>query len=179
MACATGTSLFVIDRAVNAVAMACAFDHQGLGLLSMLDDNEHKGRDSFEVTAVETLADGTRVSSGAWKVPRPEDPRHFVIVEPAEGKTLVYWGTPQVKDTLETTEWPKVYRERNEIQEHSFKRMSDHGALNTNYGRKKIMGPDRHQQRVRAQLGTSLAAAQKRVDKKAEALKAHQDKVAE
>src|SRR5204863_1323894 len=47
VALATGTSLFVIDRAVNAVAIACAFDNQGVGLLSMLDDNEHDGLDSF------------------------------------------------------------------------------------------------------------------------------------
>ena len=40
---ATGSALFVIDRAVNAVAMARAFDDQGLGLLCMLDDNEHAG----------------------------------------------------------------------------------------------------------------------------------------
>jgi hypothetical protein len=179
VALATGTSLFVIDRAVNAVAIACAFDHQGFGLLSMLDDNEHDGLDSFEATEVDTREDGTRVYSGAWKVPRPDDPRHFVIVKPTEGKTLVYWGTPQVKETLETAEWPRVYLERNEIQEHSFKRMIDHGALNTNYGRKKITGPDRHQQRMREQVEKSLAAAQKRVDKKAEALQAQQDKVVE
>jgi len=179
VAWATGTALFVIDRAVNAVAIACAFDNQGLGLLSMLDDNEHDGLDSFEATEVDTREDGTRVYSGAWKVPRPDDPRHFVIVKPTEGKTLVYWGTPQVKETLETTAWPRVYLERNEIQEHSFKRMIDHGALNTNYGRKKITGPDRHQQRVREQVEQSLEAAQKRVDKKAETLKAQQDKVVE
>jgi hypothetical protein len=52
---------------------------------------------------------------------RPDDPRHVVIVEPPEGKTLVSWGTPEVRATLEATEWPRVYRERNEIQEHSFK----------------------------------------------------------
>lgn len=176
---ATGTSLFVIDRAVNAVAMARAFDNQGFGLLSMLDDNEHDGRDSLEATEGETLEDGTRVYSGAWKVPRPDDPRHFVIVEPPAGKTLVYWGTPQVKAALETTEWPRVYRERNERQEHSFKRMIDHGALKTNDGRKKILGPDRHQHRVGALLGKSREAAQKRVDKKAEAFKTQQAKVAE
>ena len=43
VALATGSSLFVIDRAVNAVAIARAFDHQGLGFLCMLDDNEHHG----------------------------------------------------------------------------------------------------------------------------------------
>jgi hypothetical protein len=176
---ATGTALFVIDRAVNAVAMARAFDAQGFGLLSMLDDNEHHGLESFEATQVGTLEEGTKVYSGPWHVPRPDDPRHFVIVEPAEGKTLVYWGTPQVKDALAATEWPQVYRERNEIQENGFKRMIDHGALNINYGRKTIVGPDRHQQRAREKLAQSLVAAQQRLAKKAEALKMHQDKVAE
>jgi hypothetical protein len=58
---ATGTGLFVIDRAVNAVAMARAFDEQGLGLLCLLDDNEHQGLESFEATQVDTLTDGPRV----------------------------------------------------------------------------------------------------------------------
>ena len=176
---ATGTALFVIDRAVNAVAMARAFDDKDLGLLCMLDDNEHQGLESFEATQVDTLEDGTRVYSGPWKEPQPDDPRHFVMVEPVEGKTLVYWATPKVEAIVEVTEWPRVYRERNEIQEHSFKRMIDHGALNTNYGRKKIVGPDRHQQRAREPLEQSLAAAQQRVAKKAEAVTAKQEQVAE
>jgi hypothetical protein len=72
-----------------------------------------------------------------------------------------------------------VYRERSERQENGFKRMIDHGALNINYGRKKIMGPDRHQQRAREKLAQALEAAHKRVDKKAEAVKAHQERVVE
>ena len=96
-ALATGSTLFVIDRAVNAMALACAFDAQGLGLLCMLDDNEYDGLESFAATEVDILEDGTRVSSGPWKASRPDDPRHFVIVVPAAGKTLVYWGTPKVK----------------------------------------------------------------------------------
>jgi hypothetical protein len=176
---ATGSVLFVIDRAVNAVAMARAFDDQGLGLLCMLDDNEHQGLDSFEATQVDTLEDGTKVYSGPWKEPRPDDPRRFVMVEPAAGKTLVYWATPKAEAVLEATEWPRVYRARNEMQEHSFKRMIDHGALNINYGRKRIVGPDRHQQRARARLDQALEAAQQRVDKKAQALQAKQDQVAE
>jgi len=179
VAMATGTSVFVIDRAVNAVAMARAFDNQDFGLLCMLDDNEHHGLESFEATVEETREDGTKVYSGPWKMPRADDPRHFVIVEPAEGKSLVYWGTPKVKAALEPTTWPQVYRERSEIQENSFKRMIDHGALNTNYGRKKIVGPDRHQQRQKEQLDQAREAAQQRVDKKAEALKGQQAKVAE
>jgi hypothetical protein len=179
VALATGSTLFVIDRAVNALALACAFDVQGLGLLCMLDDNEHAGVESFEATVVDTLEDGTKVYSGLWKERRPDDPRHFVIVAPTEGKTLVYWGTPQVQEALETTAWPRVYRERNEMQELSFKRMNDHGALKTNYGRKTILGPDRHQQRKREKLEQSLEAAHQRVDKTTAALKVQQDKVAE
>ena len=102
-----------------------------------------------------------------------------MIVVPAEGKTLVYWGTPKVEDALEASEWPRVYRERNEIQEHSFKGMIDHGGLDINYGRKTILGPDRHHQRKQEQLEQSLETAHKWVDKKAEAVKAQQDKVAE
>jgi hypothetical protein len=102
-----------------------------------------------------------------------------VIVEPPEGKTLVYWATPQVESVLEARVWPRVYRERTEIQENSFKRMIDHGALNINYGRKKIVSPDRHQQRASLKLQASLESVQKRLEKTTEALKAQQEKVAE
>ena len=176
---ATGRGLFVIDRAVNAVALAQAFDEKELGLLCMLDDNEHAGLESFEATVVDTLQDGTRVYSGPWKAYRPEDPRHFVIVDPPEDKLLVYWGTPQLQEALEAREWPRVYRERNAVQELSFKGMIDHGGLDINYGRKTILGPDRHHQRKQAQLAQALETAQERVDKKAEAVTAQQAKVAE
>jgi len=176
---ATGSALFVIDRAVNSLAMASAFDEQALGVLCMLDDNEHHGLESFDATWEGTLDDGSQVYSGPWQAPHPDDPRHFVIVEPIEGKTLVYWGTPKVKEALETTAWPRVYRARTEMQENSFKRMIDHGALDTNYGRKTIVGPDRHQQRKREQLEQSLEMTHKRVDKKAEALRVQHAKVAE
>jgi len=179
VALATGKALFVIDRAVNAVALAQAFDAQELGLLCMLDDNEHAGLESFEATVVDILQDGTRVYSGRWKEYRQDDPRHFVIVDPPEDKLLVYWGTPQLRDALEAHAWPRVYRERNAIQELSFKGMIDHGGLNINYGRKTILGPDRHHQRKQAHLAQSLATAHERVDKKAEAVTAQQAKVAE
>jgi hypothetical protein len=61
VALAPGSAFFVIDRAVNAMALACAFDAQGLGLLCMLDDNEHAGVERFEATVVDTLEDGTKV----------------------------------------------------------------------------------------------------------------------
>jgi len=128
---------------------------------------------------VDTREDGTRVYSGPWKVPRHEAPRHFVSVEPAAGKTLVYWGTPKVGETVEATAWPQVYRERSELQENSFRRMIDHGALNTNDGRKKIVGPDRHQQRAQEKLDKALEGLQQRVGKRVNQAKAQQDKVAE
>ena len=176
---ATGRALFVIDRAVNAVALARAFDERDLGLLCMLDDNEHEGVGSFEATLVDTLKDGTRVYSGPWKECRPDDPRHFVMVEPPADKTLVYWGTPQVEEAREVSEWPRVYRERNAIQELSFRGMMDHGGLDINHGRQTILGPDRHHQRKQAQLEASLETAHERVHKKAEAVKAQQAKMAE
>lgn len=61
VALATGSSLLVIDRAVNAVALAGACDDQGLGLLCLLDANEQAGLESFEATAVNLLEDCTRV----------------------------------------------------------------------------------------------------------------------
>ena len=176
---AAGSVVFVIDRAVNAVALAQAFHDQDLGLLCMLDDNEHAGLESFETTLVDTLEDGTRVYSGAWKEERAGDPRHFVIAEPTAAKPLVYWGTPKVEEAFEVTEWPRVYRERNAIQELGFKRMIDHGGLDINHGRKTILGPDRHHQRKQAQLEQSLETAHERVAKKAEAVTAQQAKVAE
>lgn len=179
VAMTTGSSLFVIDRAVNSVELARVFAEQGLGLLSMLDDNQHRGRDSFEATWVETLADGTQVYSGPWKEPHPDDPRHFVIVDAPGDKTLVYWATPAFKSVVATNQWPPVYRERNEIQENSFKRMIEHGALNINYGRKKLIGPDRHQQRQQEALDQARQATAQKLDKKAEQLNAQQDKVAE
>lgn len=179
VAVATASSLFVIDRAVNSVELAGEFAAQGLGLLSMLDDNEHQGRDSFEAKLVETLADGTRVYSGQWKQPRPADRRHFAITEPPSGKTLVYWATPAFEAAVPPAQWPQVYRQRNEIQENSFKRMIEHGALNTNYGRKKIIGPDRHQQRKQEGLDQARQVTGQKLEHKAEQRNAQQGKVAE
>src|SRR5467141_1782485 len=179
VAAATGSVLFVIDRAVNSVAMAAAFAERDWGLLCMLDDNEHHGLESFEATLAGPLDDASQVYSGPWKEPREDDPRHFVMLEPVEGKTLVDWGTPKVKEALEPREWPRVYRERNEIQGNRFKHMIDHGALKINYGRKLIVSPARHQQRKREQLEQSLEGVHKRVAHKAEALETPQEKVAE
>src|SRR5712691_258635 len=178
VALATGHALCVIDRAVNSVALAAAFDAQGLGVLGMLDDNEPAGVERCEATAVATLEEGTRVESGPWQEARTDEPRHVVLVQAAAGKTLGSWGTPQVQDAWEAQEWPGVSRARNARQEPRFTAMIDHGALNTHDGRKKMLGADRQQQRKQAQRDPSLETAHKRVDKQAAALKAQQDQVA-
>jgi len=176
---ATGSHLLVIDRAVHSVAMARTVEEHGMGLWCMLDDNEHHGLDSFEATQVGTLDDGTPLDSGRWQKPRAADPRHLVIVAPREGKTLVYWGTPKVKGDLAVSRWAAVYRARNELQELSFKRLNDHGALKTNYGRQTRLGPDRHQQRARAKAEQALSSAHQRVEKHLEVVQVQQAKVAE
>ena len=102
-----------------------------------------------------------------------------MIVEPPADKTLVYWGTPQVQAVLAAREWPRVSRERNEMQARSFKGMSNHGGLDINDGRKTIRGPDRHHQRQQAQLAQSLETAHTRVAKQAEVVTTQQDKVAQ
>ena len=74
VALATGHAVFVIDRAVNAVALAEACDAQGVGLLGRLDDHAHAGVESFAATHVATREDGTRVESGPGKRPAPMIP---------------------------------------------------------------------------------------------------------
>ena len=147
---ATGIEVFVIDRAVNSVAMAQAFTQQEWGLLSMLDANEYTGHDSFEATRIGTDEEGHPVYQATWKAPRDADPRRFVLVESIE-RLVVYWGTPPLEKAVAPIEWPTLYRQRSELQENAFRRMIDHGALNINYGRKKQVGPDRHQQRAQRQ----------------------------
>ena len=58
------------------VAIACAFDEQGLGLLCMLDDNEYDGLESFEATVIDRLADRRDVVE---RVPLEVPPRETNI----------------------------------------------------------------------------------------------------
>ncbi len=58
---ATGSTVFVIDRAVHSLAVAVAFTPQDWSLLCMLDDNEPHGLESFEVTPEGLLDDGSQV----------------------------------------------------------------------------------------------------------------------
>jgi hypothetical protein len=174
----TGIELFVIDREVNSVAMAQAFEGKGWGLLSMLDKNEYKELSDWEIEAAGELEDGSPVYTGSWKVARKEDPRIFVIVKVQE-RLLVYWGTSKVKEMIDPLEWPAIYRDRIEIQENSFKRMIDHGALKVNFGIKIIVGIDRHQERAVKKLETQLEKKQEKVEKKEQELGEQQVKVKE
>ena len=173
--------IFVIDREINSVQMAREFETRGWGLISMLDKNEYDGFVSFDI---EELKGGKtqeeRIYQAFWKdeAKRKEDPRHFVLVEQEE-KILAYWGTSHVVEVLEKQEWPQVYRQRNELQENAFKRMIAHGALNTNYGFKKIWGPDRHQQRARKRLKERLQKVTKKLTQRSSEVLQQKEKVQE
>lgn len=175
---ATGIEVFVIDREVNSVELARRFEEKGMGLLSMLDRGEYDGLSSWTVAPIGTLADGSSVYEGRWAKERENDPRHFVIVETPD-RVLPYWGTPKVKEALCPIEWPEVYRERTEIQENRFKAMKAHGALDVNYGVKKVVGPDRHQQRACEELTEAREKAQRKVSEQEHLLVEQEAKVAE
>jgi hypothetical protein len=66
VAAATGSVIFIIDRVVNSMAMARAFEAQGWGLLCMLVDNEHQGLESFEATQVGESVEGSALYCGRW-----------------------------------------------------------------------------------------------------------------
>ncbi len=172
----TGITRFVIDREINSVAMAAAFAARDWGLLSMLDKNEYEGWESWTTTRIGELTDGRPVYGGQWKVPRADDVREFVLVDTGE-RVLAYWGTVKFKEAFDPVQWPELYRARTAVQEHSFKRMIAHGALNCQYGTKKVLGPDRHQQRARQELEAAQAAAQQKVAKKAAVVQAQVKKV--
>jgi len=161
----TGIDIFVIDREVNSVGMARLFEEKHWGLLSMLDSNEYDGLSSFETIKIGTLENGNSVYEGKWKISKENDPRIFVIIE-EEGRILPFWGTSRVKEGIPLIEWPKTYRDRSEIQEKSFRRMINHGGLNINYGIKKIMGIDRHQQRQFELIDEKLLNVRKKITKK-------------
>jgi hypothetical protein len=176
---AAGIELFVIDREVNSVEIARTFAAKGWGLLSMLNKNEHDGLSSWNTTLIAELEDGSKIHSAQWKEERKDDPREFVIVEKPDEHLLPYWSTPKVKEILKALQWPEVYNQRNEIQENAFRQMKEHLSLDVNYGRKKITGPDRHQKRRRNELEKSLAASQKKIEKKQTLLNEQQKKVRE
>ncbi len=173
----TRIRLFVIDREVNSLAVALAFENRGWGLISMLDKNEYKGLSDWDAKYIGELDDGSKVYSGPWKNPKG-DIRQFVIVQKKD-RLLPYWGTSHVEKIVEPIQWPKIYSQRTEIQENSFKRMIEHGALNVNYGNKKIVSADRHQKRKMKELEKGSMAIGKKIDKKKENIVEQREKVNE
>ena len=175
---ATGVSTFVIDREVNSVRIAQEFHNKGWGLLSMLDNNEYKDLSDWSAELIGKLEDGSLVYWGEWARPRENDPRKFVIVK-KEDRLLPYWGTPAFAEAVEPSQWPAIYSQRTEVQENCFKRMIDHGALNVNYGIKKIEGPDRHRERAVEKLEEKKKKALKKLEKKEGMAEEQREKVEE
>ncbi len=178
LAATTGIDVFVIDREVNSVELAREFHESGLGLLTMLDRNQYDGLSSWDVTRIGTLEDGSPVYEGQWATPVPDDPRLFVLVDTDE-RVLAYWGTPKVKERLAPEQWPVAYRQRTALQELRFKEMKAYGALDVNFGTKKIWGPDRHQERKREDLAEAADKKAQRLTKKEALLTQQQENVAE
>jgi hypothetical protein len=178
---ATGIDIFVMDREVNSVDLARAFKKNGLGLLSMLDKNEYKDLSDWKTEYVGELEDGAKVYSGRWnkeKKKKEDDPRIFVIVVQDE-KLLPFWGTEVVAKKVPYLDWPGLYSSRTEIQENSFRRMKEHGALACNFGVKKIESEDRHHKRKVEKLKTKLENADVRIARKKEKVKEQEKKVRE
>ena len=174
----TGIRLFIIDREINSLKIAQEFEQRGWGLLSMLDKNESDGFESFTYKLIQ---DGKNpIYRAKWKdrEKRKNDPRHFVLME-KDDKILVYWATSPFKKKVKEKDWPQVYFARSEVQENGFKRMIAHGALNTNYGTKKIEGPDRHQARKKEKLEEQHDKAAARWEKSKVAIEQQKDKIVE
>ena len=160
----TGVTNFVIDREINSVEIARLFDRNQWGLICMLDANEYKGLESFSKTFSKELSDGTRLYKASWMHWR-NDPRRFVVVEEKD-RTLVYWYTRKIaRQRLTAEQIISLYRRRSELQENSFKRMQAHGALNTNFGVKKVWGLDRAHQRKIKELDKKIKNEANRLHK--------------
>jgi hypothetical protein len=164
----SGIDIFVIDREINSGSVASEFERRGWGLMSMLDRNQYKALSDWDCKFVGEIEGFGRVYSGQWsdQKRRSDDPRHFVVLKTKDQRLLPYWGTSKVKDIINPLDWPATYAERTEIQENSFKRMKSHGALEINYGIKKIFGEDRHQKRAQEKLEDSRTCIDNKVKKK-------------
>ena len=174
----TGIKLFIIDREVNSLQIAQAFESLDWGLLCMLDKNEY---DDFESFLYELIVDEEYpIYRAKWKSKEKQekDPRHFVLMK-KDGKVLAYWGTSRFKEKIKEQDWPKLYSNRNEVQENGFKRMIANCALNTNYGIKKIEGPDRHQERRKEKLKEKREKASVRWEKIKGEIEQQKEKVEE
>ena len=71
------------------------------------------------------------------------------------------------------------FRRRIEVQENSFKRMKEHGALDVNFGTKTIFSEDRRQARKKETLEKSSAAIRGKIEKKESGIALQEGKVGE
>ena len=161
----TGVKNFVIDREINSAGIANLFEEHGWGIICLLAANEYDGLDSFNKHYCKTLDDGTVLYKASWKFYRKDDPRYFIIAKEKD-RVLVYWYTKKVaKLGLRAERIIKIYRTRAEVQENGFKRMIAHGALNTNFGYKKIWATDRHHQRKVEEIEGKIIKLRRRLRK--------------
>ncbi len=177
----TGVRTFVIDREVNSEAIAREFAERGWGLLSMLDKNEYTDLSDWNAEYVGKLDDGAEVYAGGWsdeKKNKVDDPRTFVLVV-RENRILPYWGTAAVVEKAAYLDWPLLYSQRTEIQENNFRRMKYHGALDVNFGIKKIVSEDRHHQRKLDKIQVKLEKSEERLSKKKKKIEEQKSKVHE
>lgn len=175
----TGIKLFVIDRGVNSEENARKFQEKGLGLLCMLDSNEYNGLSDFKTKKLGKM-DDFMVYEGTWRneKKKEKDSRIFVLVEGKE-QILVYWGNKTFKESLPPLKWPEAYCARTEIQENSFKRMTAHGKLKVNFGTKRIMVSDRHQERKKGEIEKKLESFEKKLIRKSELIEKQTQKIQE
>ena len=166
IAATTGIQRFVIDREVNAVNTARRFIVRDWDLICLLDANEYKGTESFKRDFDGFLEDGSALYWATWNPERVDDPRVFVLVQ-EEQRMLAYWCTPNLAAQLSAKDVVELYRGRVDIQENGIKHLIAHGALNTNYGIKKIWGQDRAQARAIEELDkkqTKLRAKERNLE---------------
>jgi len=174
----TGITVFIIDREINSVEIAREFEGRSWGLLSMLDSNQYKELSDWDTRLEGMLEDGSKIYSGKWRKVRKDDPRTFVIVKKGD-KLLPFWGTSEICKRFPYSQWPDLYTCRTELQENGFKRMKEHGALNVNFGTKRIMVPDRHQARKIKIVEDNLEGIKAKKEKKANNVREQNDKVRE
>jgi hypothetical protein len=171
-----GITRFIIDREVNAVEIARRFVKRGWGLICLLDANEYDGDESFRRHPAGQLEDGSKVYWATWKPERPDDPRQFVLVQ-EEQRLLAYWCTPKLARELSAAEVVTLYRLRVDIQENGFKHLIARCAFNTNFGTKKIWGPDRMQAHELDELQTKQTKLQVKEQKVGQEIAAQRDKI--
>lgn len=173
-----GKSVFVIDREVNSVEIARMFVENKWELICLLDANQYQGIDSFSKRYAGKLEDGTILYKASWKLYHEDDPRTFLIAK-KEDKTIVYWATPKIAKQLTAKEIILSYRKRSDVQENSIKHMIEHGSLNTNFGIKTQLTPNRTLQRKVDKIDAKVEKLKTKSKKILEDIEQQEDKISQ